>query len=106
LALVGSNPDAPAVNGDELPGRVNYFLGNDPAQWRTNVPTYSSVTYQTVYPGVDLVYRGNAGHLESDFRVAPGADPNAITLSIDGADSVSVDGGGDLVLATAGGPLR
>jgi len=58
LRLAGANPN-PRVEGlEELAGKVNYFLGNDPAKWRTNVPTYAQVRYQDVWPGIDLVYYG------------------------------------------------
>jgi len=71
------------MGADELPGKSNYFIGNDPQKWRTNVPTYAKVKYQGVYPGVDLVYYGNqGGQLEYDFVVAPGADPSAIALDL------------------------
>lgn len=83
LKLVGANPKAGIAALDELPGRSNYFLGNDPKKWRTNVPNYAKVKYQSVYPGVDLVYYGNPRQLEYDFVVAPGADPNVITLEFE-----------------------
>ena len=83
LRLVGAKPDAEVTGREELPGKVNYFIGNDPKKWRTNVPTYAKVRYQDVYPGVDLEYYGNqGGQLEYDFIVAPGADPGAITLDV------------------------
>ena len=41
------------------PAKANYFLGNDPKKWRTNVPTYARVKYKDVYQGVDLVYYGS-----------------------------------------------
>jgi hypothetical protein len=83
MKLVGANASAEVSGADELPGKSNYFIGNDPKNWRTNVPTYAKVRYQGVYPGVDLVYYGNqGGQLEYDFVVAPGADPNIITLDV------------------------
>ena len=75
MTLVNANPQSQAAGHDELPGKSNYFIGNDPAKWRTNIPTYAKVKYEGVYPGVDLVYYGNQGQLEYDFVVAPGADP-------------------------------
>jgi hypothetical protein len=106
MKLVGANP-APKISGvDELPGKSNYFIGNDPKKWRTNVPTYAKVNYQRVYPGVDLVYHGTQGKLEYDFVVAPGADPGVIRLSFEGADRLELDSQGDLVLRTAAGELR
>ena len=96
---MGANPKAKVVGLDELPGKSNYFIGNDPKKWRTNVPSYARVKYEGVYPGVDLVYYGNQRQLEYDFVVAPGADPNQIKLSFAGADGMRVDAAsGDLVL--------
>lgn len=80
MELAGANAASRVLGVEELPGKANYFIGNDPAKWRTNVPTYAKVKYEGVYPGVDLVYYGNQGQLEYDFLVAPGADPNEIRL--------------------------
>src|SRR5437016_6840034 len=98
MTFVKANP-APAVAGvGELPGKSNYFVGNDPKKWRVNVPTYAKVRYQDLYPGIDLVYYGNQRQLEYDFVVSPGADPKAITLAFDGVDGAAIDALGDLVL--------
>jgi hypothetical protein len=106
MQLVDSAPD-PQVQGlDELPGKIHYFRGNDSTQWHTNVRTYKRVRYASVYPGVDLVYYGQSRQLEYDFIVAPGADPNVIRLAFNGIVDATVDARGDLVLKTAGGPLR
>jgi hypothetical protein len=105
LRLVGANP-SPQVRGlEELPGKSNYFIGDDPSKWRTNVPNYAKVEYREVYPGVNLVYYGNQRQLEHDFVVAPGADPNAIRFAIEGADKLELDAAGDLVLHVAGGKV-
>jgi hypothetical protein len=105
LQLVGAHAAAPVVGEDPLAGTSNYFIGNDPRQWRTGIPTYGRVAYQGVYPGVDLVYYGNQQQLEYDFTVAPGTDPGLIRLHVEGAQSPSLDGQGDLVLHTAGGDV-
>jgi hypothetical protein len=106
MQLLEANPAPQGVGLEELPGKANYFRGNDPQQWRTNVPTYAKVKYAAVYPGVDLVYYGQSRQLEYDFVVAPGADPAVITLGFEGVDRVDVDAQGDLVLSTASGSLR
>lgn len=82
LKLAGANPGANVLGEEELPGKSNYFLGNDPKKWRTNVPHYAKVRYKDVYPGIDLVFYGNQGELEFDFVVAPSADPAAIRIAI------------------------
>src|SRR5439155_9158108 len=103
MALVGSG-SARAAGEDELPGKANYFVGNDPAKWHRDVPTFAKVRYRGVYPGIDVVYYGNQGLIEYDFIVSQGADPGAITLAFTGA-SVDIEKNGDLVLAMAGGSL-
>ena len=106
MAIVDSNP-RPLIGGLEaLPGKINYFIGKDPAKWRTDVPTYARVHYREVYPGIDLVYYGNQRQLEYDFIVAPGADPKRIVLAFRGADRLDIDALGDLVLHTSGGVVR
>lgn len=106
MKLVGANPRPQMVGLDELPGKANYFLGNDPREWRTDVATYARVQYQEVYPGVDMVYYGNHSQLEYDLIVAPGIDPQTIILSYEGVSQLKVSAEGDLVLATAGGEIR
>ncbi|MCX6360429.1 MAG: Ig-like domain-containing protein [Armatimonadetes bacterium] len=108
LKLQGSDPAAVASGLEKRPGIVNYFIGKDPKQWRTNVPTYSRVKLAGVYPGVDLVYygAGQGRELEYDFVVKPGADPSKIRMSVSGARSLRGVGGqvvastecGDVVL--------
>ena len=51
MQLVGANPAAPAIGQDELITKSNYFIGNNPSQWHTNVPNFGEVEYQNVYPG-------------------------------------------------------
>jgi hypothetical protein len=106
LRLLGANPQPQVAGLDELAGMVPYFKGNDPAQWRANIPIYAKVKYEGVYPGVDLIYYGNQRQLEYDFVVAPGADPQVIGLSFQGADHLAIDDQGDLVLQTAAGTVR
>jgi streptogramin lyase len=105
MHLIGANHDPPVVGEDRLPGMSNYLIGNDPSQWHTAIPTYGKVAYHGVYPGIDLVYYGDQRQLEYDFTVAPGADPAAITLAFQGADNLSLDGQGDLVLHTPSGDV-
>lgn len=89
-----------------LPGKTNYFLGNNPRLWRANVPTYGQVKYEAVYPGIDLLFYGNQQQLEDDFIVAAGADPKNIRMNFQGAESVRLNEQGDLILKTRTGELR
>ena len=107
IKLVGANAKAEAAGADELEGKANYFIGNDPSKWRTDVPTYGRVRYSEIYRGVDVEYYGNQRQLEYDFSVAPGADYRQISLNFAGADSVKVEGEtGDLLIGVNGQTVR
>ncbi len=106
VRLIGANRAARSTARGALPGTRSYFVGDDPASWRTNLTASSEVAYAGVYPGVDLVYHGAGRSLEYDFRVAPGADPSRIRLRAEGADRTRLDERGDLVFETKGGPVR
>src|ERR1019366_3923911 len=102
MTLIGANPQSNAVGLAPQPGVVSYFIGNDPKNWRSGIPTYGKVEYPQIYPGVDLVFYGNQRQLEYDFVVAPGADPSRIAWRIDGARA-SVDAEGSLALRAPNG---
>ncbi len=109
LQLLGAKAQAAANGTDELPGKVNYFIGNDPSKWRTNIPTYARVRYESVYPGVDLVYYGNqGGELEYDFVVGPGADPKTIALGVEaqGQSPLRINADGDLIVSLDSGQVQ
>src|SRR3989454_907 len=112
MLLLRSNASASAVGLDLLPGKVNYYNGNDANKWYTEIPTYSKVKFQGVYPGVDLVYYGDSGNLEYNFVLAPGADPSRIRLAVtEGDPSVRMVGSnakqeGRRPKATGSGRLR
>ena len=106
MRLVGANAGARAEASGELAGKANYFVGDDPAKWRTGVEMYARVRYAEVYEGVELVYYGNQRQLEYDFRVAPGADARAVSLEFEGADKVELNEGGELLLKVGGETIR
>ncbi|HEU5395657.1 MAG TPA: SBBP repeat-containing protein, partial [Verrucomicrobiae bacterium] len=76
-----------------------------PSQWRTGLPTFAQVSIAGLYPGIDLVYHGNSGQLEYDFTVAAGARPDRIRLHFTGADRVSLNAAGELVLQLGGSEI-
>jgi Beta-propeller repeat len=98
MELVGAQPTTQLEGIGELPGKSNYFIGKDSANWQANIPHYAQVKYKSVYPGIDLVFHGNGGELEYDFQLAAGADPKLIDLRIDGTDQIQVDRAGNLLL--------
>lgn len=107
MRLTGANDDPEVEASDVLPGLTNYFLGNNPAAWVTGVRSYGRVRYSEVYPGIDVVYYGNADDdLEYDFVVSPGADPRVIGIDVDGGTGIALDDDGNLIVTTSVGEVR
>jgi uncharacterized protein (TIGR03437 family) len=98
MALAGGNDRASWEPVEGLSGRVNYLLGNDPARWRTNIPTYGRVRYRDVYPGIDIDYYGQQNQLEYDFVVRPGGDPRQIRMQFEGDVALELESGGALAV--------
>jgi hypothetical protein len=105
MKIRNANKRSRIVGIDPLPGKLNYFLGNDPKEWRTNVSTYAKIKYENIYPGIDLIFYDTSGKLEYDFIVSPGADPNQIRIAFDGSDDIELQKSGDLNIKLTDGNL-
>ena len=104
MDLVGSNAAVSGSGLDRLAGKVNHLVG-ERKDWRTGIPIFGRVAYDSVYPGVDLQYYGAQGGVEYDFIVKPGADPSVISLGFGGTTAMRLADNGDLVLSTEAGDL-
>lgn len=105
LAFLGGNPRAAITGEVQESGRVHYLIGNDPAKWHTDLPTYSEIVYHNLWPGIDLLFRGENGQLDYEFLIRPGARVQDIRLAYRGAEKLSVDDDGDLIIHTAQGSI-
>jgi Bacterial Ig domain/Carboxypeptidase regulatory-like domain/FG-GAP-like repeat/Beta-propeller repeat len=107
MQIEGANAAPKASGLDQTEGKSNYFIGNNPEKWQTEVPNFRQVKYEQIYSGIDLVYYGNGQQLEYDFLVQPNANPDQIKLKFDGIKSAKIDRkSGDLLLETGAGTIR
>jgi hypothetical protein len=104
--FVGANPN-PEVSGEgQMEYKCNYFLGNDPTKWHTDVPNYEAITFKDIYPGIDLKYSGDGnGQAAYEFVVAPGADIAQIKVEYEGAKETLLDPAGRLIVRTKWGDM-
>ncbi|HMA37869.1 MAG TPA: hypothetical protein VKY74_25690, partial [Chloroflexia bacterium] len=105
LQWAGANPQPALQAGAALPGRVSSFRGADATHWRPGVATYGTLTYQGLYPGIDLTYTGTGRVLKGTYTVAPGAAPTAIRWRYAGAQQVTLDAAGNLQIQVGGRTL-
>ncbi len=103
MQFLGANKSVKLSGQDDSGSKSHYYIGNDPAKWVKDVTRYGKVQYKNLYPGIDLVFYGNQNELEYDFIVASGVNPDIIRLGFTGADKLSVNQQGDLLIHTPAG---
>ena len=104
--MVGSRPRVKLLPLHPQEGKVHYFIGKDPQNWHTNLPTYQALLYQEAYPGIDLKFYGTGPQLEYDILIQPGADPSQVQFQYEGIQGLKVSPEGDLILLLQGQELR
>ena len=106
MRLAGANEEANFVPSEQLGHKTNYFKGNE-SDWRTGIPNFERITAENIYDGISMVWKGKEqGGIQYDFVVAPAADANQIEWEIEGADNVSLDAQGGLVIETEAGVMK
>ncbi|HVZ26815.1 MAG TPA: hypothetical protein VG842_12205, partial [Sediminibacterium sp.] len=97
VRFLNANPHPDILPDKPLPGISNYFIGNDSSKWGSGCRSFSGVTYQNIYPNIDVRYYTASGVLKYDFIVHPGGHVSDINMYIDGADKVRLKEGNLLV---------
>ncbi len=90
VTFEGASDNAIIIPDKPLPTYNNYFIGNDPTQWASNVLLYQGVTYKNIYPNIDVRYYSENGRLKYDIIVNPGGDASQIAMKYEGADKLSL----------------
>lgn len=106
FGFIGSvNGKAHVTGQQQLPAKINYYMGSHASTWRFGVPTFARVLYSGLYPGIDLVWYVSQNHLEYDWQLRPHAKPAGIGLAVSGAKSLALDKSGRLIIGTSVGQL-
>ena len=105
LTFPGSNDVIPEGRHPEGGGH-NFFIGNEPSQWRSEIKSFQEVVYQNIYEGVDLIYSVHDGVLKYEFVLEPYMDPSVISVHVAGHEGLRLDGDGELVIGTRAGEIR
>jgi hypothetical protein len=105
IQFIGGQAAAKVTGESELAGKVNYLIGNNLTDWKSGIATFGQVRLENIYPGVDAVFYGNQQKLEYDLNLAAGVNPATIGIRYQGAEKLSVDPQGDLVIGLPGGEV-
>jgi len=99
----GADLNAVVSAYDQLPGKINYIINAEPASWVTDIPLYSHVKAENIYPGIDVIYYHSNNTLEFDFKIQPFADPSLIRISFDEHSIPEISDEGKLKFPDAAG---
>ncbi len=105
-SFVGAAQNSAAIGRRLTDYRSNYFIGSNPAKWRTAVPSYDAIVVPEIYPGVDVTYYGNGRRMEYDLMVKPGGDYTQVRIQFDGIEGLALADDGSLVIRSAWGEMR
>ena len=105
VTFLNANKDPQLVPDKAIEAYSNYFIGNDPAKWRSNVKSYQSVMYKELYAGIDMQVYSEASQLKYDLIVKPGADAAKVELEYTGVDKLELKKG-NLEITTSVGVAR
>ena len=103
--FIGSNWNGDVLESNKSSHYANYYLGNAPQKWKTQVHDVGRTILKDFYHGIDLDIEGGDGELKYSFIVQPNIDASIIQMKIEGASSYSIEKNGDLRIKTSLGEL-
>ena len=91
--LVGSNTNYSKKGLLKTKNFYNFFKGNNPEKWASNVHAYRKIEYVNIYDSINMqVYQKN-NHLKYDLILKPGAKTKEIKLYYQGASKLTIVNG-------------
>ena len=106
MTFLGAGEGSRVHGGKRLPGVHHYLLGRDRSRWRRDVPLYGELSYEGLYPGVEVRVREGKGLFEYDLMLEPGADLGWVKVKVEGAEGLRIAPSGALVMETGLGEVR
>ena len=104
ITFQGANKIIPQGR-EKLRHSSNFFYGNSPSRWKTDVPNYNAIMYNNLYNGIDLLYTTSEQGLKYDFIIQPFTDPELIKIRYHNTESLGIDQEGRLIIETWAGTL-
>jgi hypothetical protein len=93
VAFMGANKHSIPAGSIQTAEYYNFFIGNDPGRWASEVYGYHHVRYPQLYNGIDLRVYSAGDHVKYDLVVAQNANPGDIRIQYEGAEKLWLDNG-------------
>lgn len=102
MNFVGAN-EVSACQEEKLQKHYyNYFLGNDPKNWKSSIHPALALVYKNLYNGVDARIYSESGHVKYDLIAEPGATVSAIAIAYEGTDRIALENNKLLITTSVG----
>lgn len=105
IIFIGANPNRIVIPVEETDHRVNYFVGDNPSFWRSNIQTSKAILYKEIYKNIDLKIYGSESQIEYDWIVKPGGEVESICFAYQGVERATISPDGALGVQTKFGEL-
>ena len=105
VKFLGASAHAMQLPDKRLPTHNNYFIGNDSSKWASDCSLFQAITYQNIYPNIDIRYYSDAGKLKYDFIVKPGGNPDFISMQYEGPNKIYLKDK-ELIISTPVGDVK
>ena len=103
--FLGANSGVKPEGKQQNTGKINYLKGSDPTAWQTNISTFQEVVYPELWSGIDLVFKNKKKSIKYEFIVQPGAKVEDIQFTYAGAEKLSIDEQGNLLIHASLGTI-
>ncbi len=102
MHFLNAKPNAVVSTTGKHTDYNNYFIGNNPAKWRSQVPIFDGINYQNLYNGINLSAYSSDLMFKYDFTVSPNTDPSVIAMQYEGVNGLSLYEGNLLIKTSVG----
>ena len=90
MVLIGANPNAQIIATGQQEYYENYYLAHTTMKGITNVHAYKTLTYQNIYPHIDLVLHSCTQGIKYEYVVHPGGKVSDIQMQWYGLNSAEL----------------
>ena len=90
MNFLGANDNPVAEGYLPFEDYNNYYIGDDPKKWASNVKKYGQIKYTQLYQGIDLLFYEYHHTYKYEFILKSGANPDLIRIQYEGADKISL----------------
>ncbi len=104
--FVGGSKSVEIIPGVLEKAKFNFLFGKNKKNFKTDVPSFNSIIYKSLYKNIDLSFRSENSSLKSEYRVDPGGQWEEIIIRVTGAEKLEIDKTGGIVIKTSFGDIK